>query len=142
MQEAFLAMSSNPYPVRQIMEVQGRKITIPFAAGSCALFSFDDLCGNPLGAADYIAICERFKTILIAGIPILTPEQRNEAKRFVILIDTLYEHHTILICSAEAPPEAICPAGNGAFEFERTVSRLMEMQSDEYLNQSSDLMVC
>jgi cell division protein ZapE len=134
-QDSFAVVTHNAFPQRQMLKLQGRTLEVPYAAGNCALFSFNDLCAKPLGAADYEALCAHFDTIIIAGIPVLTPDKRNEAKRFVILIDTLYEHHVILLCSAEATPHQLYPEGMGAFEFNRTVSRLMEMQSEDYMQQ-------
>ena len=100
---------------------------------------FAELCERPLGAADYLEIANQFHTVILDRIPRLGPEKRNEAKRFVTLIDALYEHidalyeHKVkLIASAEAPPEALCDSGDGAFEFRRTASRLLEMQSEAY----------
>lgn len=131
--EAFTHLTLHA-PVEPVtLTVQGRTLTIPKACGSIAFLSFAELCEKPLGAADYIALSERFSTLLLAGIPTLSPEKRNEAKRFVTLIDALYEHHVKLLCSAEAAPQALYPEGTGAFEFQRTVSRLMEMQSDRYM---------
>ena len=98
-----------------------------------AVFSFKRLCGGPLGAADYLAIAQRYHTVILVGVPILDPDKRNEAKRFVTLIDALYEHKVKLLCGADDVPNQLYPIGDGAFEFERTVSRLMEMQSAEYL---------
>jgi cell division protein ZapE len=113
--------------------VKGRPLVIPRAARGVAWFAFEDLCANPLGAADYLAIAERFPAVIVEGIPRLSPQQRNEARRFNILIDTFYEAHTLLIASAEVPPEEIYTAGDGTFEFRRTVSRLIEMQSEDYI---------
>lgn len=87
----------------------------------------------PAGAVDYLALATHFHTLVVSGIPRLGPQNRNEAKRFVTLIDALYEHKATLVCSAAAPPEELYPSGDGAFEFQRTVSRLIEMQSEEYL---------
>jgi cell division protein ZapE len=98
-----------------------------------AWFGFDDLCAKPLAAADYLAIARRFAAVIIEGIPRLGPEQRNEARRFNILIDTLYEARTLLVVSAAVPPNEIYTFGDGIFEFQRTVSRLIEMQSAEYV---------
>jgi cell division protein ZapE len=98
-----------------------------------AVFSFARLCRQPLGAADYLAVARRYHTVFLVGIPVMGPENRNEAVRFVTLIDALYEHKVKLIAAADAVPAGLYVAGDGAFEFERTVSRLMEMQSADYL---------
>jgi cell division protein ZapE len=113
--------------------VNGRELDIPKAADGVAHMSFDQLCGTALGPADYLAIAEHFHTLILHGIPQMGPENRNEAKRFVTLIDALYEGGVNLICSADAQPSELYPKGDGSFEFERTASRLMEMQSEEYL---------
>ncbi|MBT3238343.1 MAG: cell division protein ZapE [Rhodospirillaceae bacterium] len=113
--------------------VNGRKIHMPMAADGVALTGFDDICGQPLGPADYLAISGRYHTLLIHSIPRMGPDNRNEAKRFVTLIDALYEQKTKLICSADAQPAELYVDGDGAFEFERTSSRLIEMQSEDYL---------
>lgn len=115
------------------LRVQERRLTLPRASDGVARASFADLCEAPLGAADYLEIARRFHTLLLDRIPRLGPEQRNAAKRFVILIDALYEHRVKLVCSADAPPQALYPKGDGSFEFARTVSRLIEMQSADYL---------
>ena len=117
------------------LDVLGRHVHVPQAAAGVARFSFRDLCEAPLGAVDYLAIARSFHTILIDAIPVIRPEQRNEAKRFIVLIDTLYDRHVKLIVSAEAEPDALYPTGTGreAFEFARTASRLIEMRSSEYL---------
>src|SRR5690606_17977227 len=115
------------------LDVQGRKLYVPVASRGVAVFSFKRLCAQPLGAADYLAIAWAYHTVIIVGIPKLGPDKRNEAKRFVTLIDALYENNVKLLCSAAAPPEELYPAGDGAFEFQRTVSRLQEMQSADYL---------
>ena len=86
-----------------------------------------------MGPADYLAIAKRLDTVILTDIPALAAEQRNEAKRFITLIDALYEHKVKLICTAAVPPEAIYAQGDGSFEFQRTVSRLAEMQSDPYV---------
>jgi cell division protein ZapE len=113
--------------------VKGRRVAVSRAARGVAWFTFDELCVRPLGAADYLAIADRFHTVILAGIPQMGPEQRNEARRFNTLIDTLYEAHANLIASAAAPPGQLYEAGEGSFEFQRTVSRLMEMQTAEYI---------
>ncbi|MGE0651373.1 MAG: cell division protein ZapE [Alphaproteobacteria bacterium] len=119
-----------PAPVT--LTAQGREVWVPLASRGTACFTFEDLCARPLGAADYLAIAREFHTVMISGIPALGPESRDRAARFVTLIDALYEHRVKLVCSAEALPPALYPAGDGAFEFARTASRLIEMQSKEY----------
>jgi cell division protein ZapE len=99
------------------------------------VFSFKRLCGEARGAADYLAIAQHFHTVIIVGIPVMGPDRRNEAARFVTLIDELYEHKVKLLAAADAEPEGLYPAGDGSFEFKRTVSRLEEMRSVEYLAQ-------
>ncbi len=115
------------------LEVQGRKFPVNESYGGIARFTFRELCAMPVGSAEYLAIARRFHTIFLTGIPKLTPENRNEARRFVTLIDTLYDCRVKLICTAEAQPAELYPAGDGTFEFARTVSRLAEMQSESYL---------
>lgn len=115
------------------LDVNGRKVAISNAAEGVALVSFDELCAKPLGPGDYLEIAARFHTMMISDIPKLGPNNRNEAKRFVTLIDALYEAKVNLVCSAAVPPTELYTEGDGAFEFERTVSRLMEMQSAEYM---------
>ncbi len=132
LEHAFGELTDGAPGARATLTVKGRPLVIPRAARGVAWFSFGDLCGNPLGAADYLAIAERFPGVIVEGIPRLSPQQRNEARRFNILIDTFYEARTLLIASAEVPPEEIYAAGDGTFEFRRTVSRLIEMQSAEY----------
>ncbi|HYD24078.1 MAG TPA: cell division protein ZapE [Croceibacterium sp.] len=111
----------------------GRTLHVPKSLKGVAVFSFKRLCGEPRGAADYLAIARTYHTVIVVGIPLMGPEMRNEAARFVTLIDALYEHKVKLLATAAAEPEALYPTGDGSFEFERTVSRLIEMQSAEYL---------
>jgi len=115
------------------LAVQGRQLAVPQAAKGVARFRFADLCERALGAADYIAIATHFHTVIIGEIPLMTPEQRNEARRFMTLIDALYEHKTNLICAAADAPDKLYVAGDGVREFKRTASRLIEMQSMVYL---------
>lgn len=115
------------------IEVQGRRVLVPEQARGVARFTFAELCARPLGAADYLALAARYHTLIVKGVPKLTPDKRNEARRFVTLVDVLYDNRRRLICSAEAPPDRLYPEGDGSFEFARTVSRLMEMQSADYL---------
>ncbi|MDT0575523.1 cell division protein ZapE [Croceicoccus sp. F390] len=111
----------------------GRTIWVPKSLKGVAAFSFKRLCEQPRGAADYLAIARNYHTVIIVGIPQLGPDSRNEAARFVTLIDALYENGVKLIVAAQTAPEQLYKAGDGSFEFERTVSRLNEMQSAEYL---------
>ncbi|MXP14248.1 cell division protein ZapE [Altererythrobacter confluentis] len=111
----------------------GRTLMVPKSLKGVAVFSFKRLCGEPRGATDYLAIAQTYHTVIIVGIPVMGAEDRNEAARFVTLIDALYEHRVKLFVTAAAPPENLYRAGDGSFEFERTVSRLMEMQSAQYM---------
>jgi cell division protein ZapE len=132
-EEAFAALTDGAVGKTLVLHVQGRQLTVSRSAKNVAWFTFDELCARPLGPADYIAIAEHFHTVVLAGIPALGPERYNEAKRFNTLIDALYEARVNLIASAEVPPDRLYPGGDGNFEFQRTVSRLMEMQSAEYI---------
>ena len=107
---------------------------MPEAEDSIARFAFGDLCSQPLGAGDYLKIAETFHTIILADVPVLAPTRRNEAKRLINLIDTLYDQRIRLIVSAEAEPEKLWRGSDGAesFEFARTASRLIEMRWDGY----------
>jgi cell division protein ZapE len=111
----------------------GRMLHVPKSLKGVAVFSFKRLCGEPRGASDYLAVARRYHSVIIVGIPKLRPENRNEAMRFVTLIDALYEHKVKLIVAADATPADLYEKGDGRFEFERTISRLMEMQSQDYL---------
>jgi cell division protein ZapE len=111
----------------------GRTLHVPKSLKGVAVFSFKRLCGEPRGAADYFAIARRFHTVIVVGIPRLGPDKRYEAARFVTLIDALYEHRVKLLAAADAEPADLYPAGDGSFEFQRTVSRLEEMKSAGYL---------
>lgn len=115
------------------LQVHGRSLTVPLAAAGVARFAFAELCGRPLGPSDYLALATLYHTLVLSSVPLLGPENKDEARRFVTLVDALYEHKVTLICSAAAAPEALYPTGIGAFEFQRTVSRLMEMQAADYL---------
>ncbi len=110
-----------------------RTLHVPKALKGVAVFSFKRLCGEPRGASDYLAIARTFHAVIIVGIPVMGPDMRNEAARFVTLIDALYEYRVKLLASADAEPDGLYPAGDGRFEFERTVSRLLEMRSEAYL---------
>jgi cell division protein ZapE len=134
--KAFRNLSGRPHgePVRLI--VKGHPVDIPQAAGGVARFDFGDLCSKPLGAADYLTVADHFHTVILENIPRMNFDRRNEAKRFIILIDALYDAHVKLLASAEAEVHELYQAETGreAFEFDRTVSRLIEMRSEEYLS--------
>jgi len=115
------------------LTVLGHAVAVPRAANGVAWFGFDELCGRALGPPDYLALVRAYHTFLVEGIPRMSAEQRNEAKRFNIFIDALYEEHGNLVCSAAAVPQEIYTGGDGEFEFQRTVSRLVEMQSEAYI---------
>ena len=119
--------------IGETLEVLGRKLHLPHAFGGMLRASFASLCSVALGPNDYVAMAARFHTIFLEDLPKLTANRREEARRFVILIDALYEARTRLIVLAEADPVALYPAGDGSFEFERTASRLQEMRSADWL---------
>ncbi|WP_419808857.1 cell division protein ZapE [Sphingomonas sp.] len=123
---------TEPIPADDLA-VQGRTLHVPKTLRGVAVFSFKRLCGEARGAADYLAVARRYHTVILVGVPVLGPENRNEAARFVQLIDALYEHKVKLLAAADAQPDALYPTGDGRFEFQRTVSRLEEMRSEAYL---------
>lgn len=132
---AFRRLTGRPRGDKAILTVKGHPLEVPQAAGGVARFSFPDLCAKPLGAGDYLALAQRFHTLILEGIPKMGIEQRNEAKRFITLVDALYDRRVKLLASAEAEPPELYRADTGreAFEFDRTVSRLIEMRSEAYL---------
>lgn len=113
--------------------VQGRQLFVPKSARGVAVFSFKRLCANPLGSADYLAIARNYHTVIMVAIPQFNKENSDQATRFVTFIDALYEHGVKFLCSAAVPPQELYATGESSFEFERTISRLMEMQSEDYL---------
>ena len=115
-----------------ILHVKGRQVILPAYHNGVARAKFFDLCGKPLGAADYLALADAVRVLILEDIPTLSRHNFNEAKRFVTLIDALYEGKIQLICTAAAAPEMLYVEGTGTFEFERTASRLREMQSDDW----------
>ena len=123
-------------PQHCVLTVKGRKLEVQREAAGVARFTFEELCARPLGSRDYLAIAANFNTVILSGIPTLGPENRNEAARFVALIDALYEAKIKLVASAAAEPESLYPEGDGSFEFERTASRLHEMRSTDYLSEA------
>ena len=120
------------------LESRGRKLVVPQAARGVARFSFSDLCVQPLGANDYLVLARSFHTLIIDGIPAMGSEKRNEARRFINLIDTLYDNHVGLVASAAVEPGDLYVAGDGADLFARTVSRLMEMRTQSYLTRRAE----
>lgn len=121
-------------PQHCVLTVKGRKLEVNREAAGVARFTFEELCARPLGPIDYLAIAGTFHTVILEDIPLLSPDKRNEAMRFISLIDALYEAKVKLVASAEAEPGALYPEGDGSFEFERTASRLFEMRSKDYLS--------
>ena len=117
----------------RMLRVLGRDLHIPEAHGRTARISFDELCVKALGPADYLAIAREFATLLVDRIPVMGPDMRNAARRFILLIDTLYDEGVQLVCSADAEPDRLYVAGDGADAFRRTASRLVEMRSEDYL---------
>jgi cell division protein ZapE len=136
MDKAWEIMTRSALGKAEEIALKGRHILVPRAAGRTARFTFHDLCEKPLGARDFLAIAGRYDTIFIDRIPVLPEGRRNEAKRLILLVDTLYDHGTRLVASAEAPPAELYHGGRGneAFEFERTASRLIEMQGKDWLD--------
>ena len=130
---AFAELTEGAEAASETLTVLGRPLIVPRAARDVAWFRFDELCDRPLAAADYLALAERYAAVILEGIPRLGPERRNAAQRLHILIDALYEARTLFVAAAEVPPDDIYVEGDGAFEFRRTVSRLHEMQSEDYL---------
>ncbi len=130
---AFERISGTYGGVPAVLEVKGRQVRVPEVAHGVARFDFADLCMQPLGPLDYLAIARAFHTVLIANVPALNRERRAEARRFITLIDTLYDARVGLVISAATEPDAIYPAGDQSFLFERTASRLIEMRSEAYL---------
>jgi cell division protein ZapE len=133
MDTAFARITAGATISSDTLDVDGRELVVPREAAGVARFSFPDLCAKPLGAADYLAIAHRYHTVFLDHVPKMTVEQRTWAARFVTLIDALYEAKTNLVMSAGAEPDDLYPAGDGAFEFQRTASRLHEMRSTAYI---------
>ncbi|MEO0720654.1 MAG: cell division protein ZapE [Pseudomonadota bacterium] len=131
--KAWARLTLGAEPQSCVLTVKGRKLPVTAEAAGVARFTFEELCARPLGASDYLTIAAHFHAVLLSGIPKLSKDKRNEAARFVTLIDALYEAKVKLVATAQAEPDALYPAGDGAFEFQRTVSRLHEMRSTEYL---------
>jgi cell division protein ZapE len=133
MEAAWFSLTDTKRGNPEVLVLLGRKLAVPQAAKGVARFTFDDLCRQPLAAPDFLAIAQHFHTVLIDRIPQMGAEMRNEARRFTVLIDTLYDHGAKLICSAAVVPDRLYTAGDGTDAFRRTASRLIEMQSVDYL---------
>ena len=144
MDRAWKIMIAGAQEHEETLAVKGRRVVAPRCARGLARFTFDDLCARPLGASDYLAIVRRHGAIFIDRIPQMSSGDRDEARRFVTLIDAIYESRTKLVCSAATAPGALYRHGDGAFEggafeFERTASRLIEMRSIAYLGSEHEM---
>ncbi|MEH6632386.1 MAG: cell division protein ZapE [Halopseudomonas aestusnigri] len=133
LESAFLTLTEGAIAEPEILLVKGRHLEIRRAARNVAFVSFEELCAEALGPGDYLAVAGHFHTIIMSGVPKMGPDNRDKARRFMSLIDALYEHRCNLVVSAAEEPEKLYSEGDGAFEFERTVSRLQEMRSQEYI---------
>jgi len=136
--ELWRALQGEDQEIGASLDVLGRKIALPRAFGGHVRANFISLCVQALGPQDYLALAARFHTVFLEDVPVLSPDKRNEAARFVALIDALYEAKTKLVILAAAEPDDLYPQGTGAFEFERTVSRLQEMRSESWLEPVGD----
>jgi cell division protein ZapE len=130
---AFAELTGDTPAAPTTLTLLGRAVEVPQAARGVARFGFDELCGRPLGPADYLAVATHFHAIVLDGIPRLGPENFDKARRFITLVDTLYEHRVKLVASAQDVPDRLYERGENAAMFERTASRLVEMQSQAYL---------
>jgi cell division protein ZapE len=136
MDAIWLKLTGQTVGAPMTIAVLGRALLVAQAAKGVARFSFDDLCMKPLGQADYLAVARTFHTVLIDRIPLLSSQFRDAARRFILLVDTLYDEGIKLVCSAAGPPDRLYTEGDGAAAFQRTASRLIEMQSREYLERA------
>ncbi len=134
--ETFRDLTDGAAGAAMDVPVQGRVVKIKRAAKGVAWIRYDDLAANAWGPADALAVAQHFHTVILEGVPVLPAHRRDEVKRLMVLIDALYEHRVNLVCSAARPPEDWHPDGSLAFEFQRTVSRLIEMQSADYIAKS------
>lgn len=133
-EDLFENLTGGEEGAQDLVSVKGRTIQVPIAAKGVARFGFSQLCERPLGAEDYLAIAKRYHTVFLENIPILGYDRRNEAKRLMTLVDVLYDNHRNLVITAEETPHKIYTGHDHAFEFQRTISRLLEMQGEAYLN--------
>ena len=131
--EAFRQLTGGEPAAPARLMVMGRRLEIPLAAGGVARFDFAALCGTALGAGDYLALATHYHALVLDAVPRLSPDNFDEARRFIVLVDALYDHRVKLVASADALPDQLYKAGEGAQAFERTASRLEEMQSQDYL---------
>lgn len=137
MDEAWFTVTGEKSGKPETLQVLGRELMIAQASARAARMSFDALCVRPLAAADYLAIARRYDMLFIDRIPVMVPEMRDAARRFTLLVDTLYDESIGLICSAAAPPDELYVAGDNAQAFRRTASRLVEMQSADYAERAA-----
>jgi cell division protein ZapE len=131
---AFFRLTSRAPAGPETLHVMGRSFVVPLAAAGVARCDFDQLCGSALGPADYLALASRFHTLVLDAVPRLSPDNYDKARRFIMLIDTLYEHRVTLLASADAQPDQLYQRGENAKMFGRTASRLDEMQSQHWLD--------
>ncbi len=131
--DAFLRLTGGAAPHAETLEVMGRRVAVPMAGDGVARFDFEALCAQALGAGDYLALARRFPALILDAVPRLGPANFDVARRFIVLVDALYEARVKLIASAEDRPDRIYEHGEGAVAFERTASRLEEMQTQAYL---------
>ncbi len=134
MDRTWQRLTGVPHGKPTTVEVLGRQVRVPESFDGIARFSFADLCEAPLGVGDYLKIAHSFHTVFLDSVPRLRPDQRNAARRFVLLVDTLYDQKVKLVISADAEPDSLYPEGDSAAEFRRTASRLHEMRSQDYLS--------
>lgn len=133
LEDTFQVLAGGAEASPDTLLINGRRLAVPHQANGVARFSFAELCGHPLGPADFLRIACCYQTLILSDIPAMGPDRRDEAKRFAILVESLYEQRAKLVCTAEVAPERLYPNGDGADIFRRVVSRLQEMQSEEYL---------
>ena len=136
MDSAFRDLTNGAVARTERLMVMGHVLTVPLAAAGVARFDFEALCGQAFGAGDYLALATHYQVVLLDGVPRLSPENYDRARRFITLIDALYDHRVKLVASADAVPDELYERGDGATAFQRTASRLEEMQSEEYMSLS------
>ena len=132
--DAFRRLSGGAPPAPASLIVMGRRCAVPLAAGGCARFHFDHLCASALGPGDYLALATHFDSLVLDEVARLSPDNADTARRFITLIDALYEHRVKLVASAAALPDGLYTSGEGSAAFTRTASRLIEMQSEAYMD--------